>query len=187
MRVLTPVALALIPLIAACAVAPVPTDTPAPTSTPVPWWKTWEAVNDADLGTRGVGAFATAVRGRADTAILVIVCYTDHRSTEVRTAFEVTGGEEAARKAKDSIDQVHISRRSMGEPGRWMKSGWEHSTANAYLVLKEAPAASFIGQLAEVEEFAVLVTHDYGEDTAAVFDVRYLNAALASDDVGWDC
>ena len=69
-----------------------------------------------------------------------------------------------------------------------MKSGWEHFwTKSGYLALKEAPAAAFIAQLAEVEEFAVLVTHDYGEDTAAVFNVRHLDAALASDDVGWDC
>ena len=96
--------------------------------------------------------------------------------------------EARAEAAEDSIDQIHISRRNAGEAGRWMKSGWDHySTSSGYLVLRQSPAAALIGQLAEVEEFAVLVTHDWGEDTAAVFDVRYLNAALASDTVGWDC
>ena len=55
------------------------------------------------------------------------------------------------------------------------------------MVLKQEPAAAFIDQLTEVEEFAVLVTHDYGRNTSAVFDVRYLRAALASDDVSWEC
>ena len=92
----------------------------------------------------------------------------------------------AARAAEDSIDQIFISRRAAGEPGRWMKSGWKHYlSTGGYLVLEQAPAAAFIEQLYEVEEFAVLVTHDSGEDTAAVFDVRYLNAALTS--AGWDC
>lgn len=67
-----------------------------------------------------------------------------------------------------------------------MKSGWKHYlSTGGYLVLEQAPAAAFIEQLSEVEEFAVLITHDSGEDTAAVFDVRYLDAALSS--VGWDC
>ena len=87
----------------------------------------------------------------------------------------------AAAAVDDSIDEIFISRRAVGEPGRWMKSGWKHyPTLTGYVVLEQAPAAAFIQQLSEVEEFAVLVTHDSGEDTAAVFDVRYLDAALGS-------
>jgi len=94
----------------------------------------------------------------------------------------------AAVAVEESIDEIFISRRAAGDPGRWMKSGWKHSsTVLGQVILQEAPAAAFIQQLSEVEEFAVLITHDAGEDTAAVFDVRYLDAALAAFDVGWDC
>lgn len=55
------------------------------------------------------------------------------------------------------------------------------------MVLEQEPAAALIDQLTEVEELAVLVTHDHGEDTSAVFGVVFLRAALASDDVGWEC
>ena len=94
----------------------------------------------------------------------------------------------AAVAAEDSIDEIFISRRTVGESGHWMKSGWKHyPSLGGHLILQQAPAAAFIQQLSEVEEFAVLVTHDTGEDTAAVFDVRHLDVALASFAVGWGC
>ena len=74
-----------------------------------------------------------------------------------------------------------------------MKSGWQHRlTESGKLRLWQTPAEAFIDQLADVEEFAVLVTTDYGHNISAVFDVRYLDLALYYDSLlgppsGWDC
>ena len=69
-----------------------------------------------------------------------------------------------------------------------MKSGFNSLLdAEGTLRLWQTPAAAFIHELSQVEEFAVLITDDYGRNTTAVFDVRGLSAALVSDDVGWEC
>lgn len=87
-----------------------------------------------------------------------------------------------------ALDDVYISRRDLGEPGRWIKSGWQHRLLDSgRLRLWQTPAEAFIDQLTQVEELAVLVTDDYGGNTSAVFHVEYLSEALASDEVGWDC
>ena len=132
---------------------------------------------------------ATAEAERVARARELIATAGASRSDEARSAYAIVENiHRAARAAEESIDQIFISRRAAGETGRWMKSGWKHhSETVGHMVLQQALAAGFIQQLAEVEEFAVLVTHDFGEDTAAVFDVRHLDAALASLVVGWDC
>ena len=85
------------------------------------------------------------------------------------------------------VEDVYISVRNVGEAGRWMKSGWQHLDSSTLdnCRLWQTPAEAFIHQLTEVEELAVLVTDDEGGNTTAVFDVRYLSTALASDDAGW--
>ena len=107
------------------------------------------------------------------------------------------------------VDDVFISRRSTGEPGRWVKSGWQNLFMDSVLRtweipayereidrafggsgdlrLWQTPADAFIRQLAEAEELAILVTDNYGQSISAIFDVRYLSAALDSADVGWQC
>ena len=134
-------------------------------------------------------ASATAEAARVARVRELIATAGASRSAEARSAYAtIENIHRAARAAEESIDEIFISRRAAGEPGRWMKSGWKHhSEMVGHMVLQQAAAAAFIQQLSEVEEFAVLVTHDSGEDTAAVFDVRYLDAALASRTVGWDC
>ena len=134
-------------------------------------------------------ASATTEAARVARVRELIVTAGASRSDEARSAYAtIENIHRAARAAEESIDKIFISRRAAGEPGRWMKSGWKHhSEMVGHMVLQQAPAAAFIQQLSEVEEFAVLVTHDSGGDTATVFDVRYLDAALASNAVGWDC
>ena len=150
---------------------------------------TAEAAQEA-LDAHGATAEAALAAATAEAARVHVLVATAgaSRPTEARASARAHLQRifHAAANAEDSIDQIFISRRATGEPGRWMKSGWKHYLSTwGYLVLEQAPAAAFIQQLSEVEEFAVLVTHDSGEDTAAVFDVRHLNAALGS--AGWDC
>lgn len=93
-----------------------------------------------------------------------------------------------AQNANDSLDKVFISRRDRLEAGRWLKVGLKHwSNKHGSFVLHEVPAAAFIDALKDVEELAVMTTHDYGGNTTAVFDVRYLRAALDSWTVDWTC
>ena len=113
---------------------------------------------------------ASSVSGRAEDATLQIICDETLRSTEVRVLFtveipkvrygtpEITQRGLAAKAANDTIHQINIARRSIGETGRWMKSGWRHyPSQSGHLVLRHA-AAAFIDELAEVEEFAMLTT-----------------------------
>ena len=166
-------------------------------------WKPLWTVERAE-DSNGVLNDARVTKGRASDALLYVRCLKDLRSPAVYVAFDfegptatswrtppalvAEGAAERAKDAEDSIDQIFISRRNFGEAGRWIKSGWKHYwNKEGYMVLKQEPAAAFIDQLTEVEELAVLVTHDYGEDTSAVFSVPFLRAALESDDVGWEC
>lgn len=160
-------------------------------------WATWTAESNALRATAEAAGIPASddvsdndIR-KAVAAATAEAAYTSATAEAVRAAGvrrPIATIQAAARAAEGSIDEIFISRRAAGEPGRWIKSGWKHyPSTGGYLVLEQAPAAAFIQQLSEVEEFAVLVTHDFGEDTAAVFDVRHLDAALASDTVGWDC
>ena len=138
-------------------------------------------------GSSALSTSATAAEGRTDAATLVIHCDETLRVATVFIAFTMDSIE-AARLANETLDEVYISRRASGAAGRWMKTGWDqYTTGGPGLVLRTKPAAAFIAQLTEVEEMAVLAKHDYGPDTAAVFDVRFLEAALASPKVGWAC
>ena len=69
-----------------------------------------------------------------------------------------------------------------------MKMGWEHwGSTSGHLVLRHAPAAAFIGELALVDQLAVLLTATGRNDDTAVFDVRRLEDALASYATLWGC
>ncbi len=210
----TMIAVALLIVATACTIAPSPTVTPSPAPpitlppAPVPWLSVWTPLT----WTNGVWTGVASVSGRTEEAFLQIICDETLRSTEVRVLFDLDIGErpdlsrysapyataeakkivtrrgQAAKAANDTLHQIHIARREIGETGRWMKSGWRHyPSTGGYLVLRHAPAAAFIDEIAEVEEFAVLITHDHGADTAAVFDVRSLSRALRSAIVGWGC
>ena len=92
------------------------------------------------------------------------------------------------------IDDVFISRRPTDGTGRWMKSGWKDEFEErseyfgASIVLKQEPADGFIRELLQVEELGVMVTHEnHGGPLGAVFPVRWLSAALASEEVDWNC
>ena len=90
-------------------------------------------------------------------------------------------------EADDALDDIHISRRDVGEIGRWLKSGWQHyPSTGGYLVLRQSPADAFIRELKQVDELALLLTHDDAHDTTAVFSVQGLPYVLAND-VDWDC
>ena len=105
-------------------------------------------------------ASATTEAARVARVRELIVTSGASRSDEARSAYAtIENIHRAARAAEESIDEIFISRRAAGEPGRWMKSGWKHhSEMVAHMVLQQAEAAAFIQQLSEVEEFAVLVT-----------------------------
>lgn len=171
---------------------------------PAPWGEVWNVE-----GTETTDWFSTAARvarGRANDATFYVGCHKGVRVTEVVVLFDMPDWErrmstaQARSSGRDratavafqrrvfALDDVYISRRSAGEAGRWIKSGWlDRLNDSGKLRLWQTPAAAFIDQLAGVEELAVLVTDDYGVNTSAVFDVRYLSAALDSDDVGWEC
>lgn len=177
----------LLLVVSACSFAEsTPTPSPAPTRTPLESWQVyWEKfIADAGL-TLWLSARRHPRPQRASDADLYVGCDRAILASEVRIGFKFSSVE-LAREASDTIDDIHISRRGRGEAGRWMKSGWNHGVnENGFLVLRHTPAAAFIDELTQVEELAVLVTHDYGEDTAAVFDVRQLRQAL--EGVPWDC
>lgn len=203
----------LLAVITACANSadPMPsTDTPEATSSPsqatglAQLSEIWQAAGTGSL--RYFTNPSTLARGRASKAILTVGCHKDLRVTEVSIFFQIPGwGDlmstaQARRDARDratalalldrvfGVEDVYISVRNVGEAGRWMKSGWQHRFIDTgQLRLWQTPAEAFIHQLTEVEELAVLVTDDEGGNTSAVFDVRYLSTALASDDAGWEC
>ena len=160
-------------------------------ASPISHWESVWRPNRWDAGPAPYTS-ATAAEGRADTAVLYVHCEETLRVAGVWIAFTIDPGStsraEATRRADETLDEVYINRRSAGTAGRWMKTGWDHYVSdNGNFVLRTKPAAAFIAQLTEVEEMAVLAKHDYGPDTAAVFDVRFLAAALASPKVGWAC
>ena len=160
-----------------------PTPTPEPTPTPRPTFTPRPTPRSQEL----VPLFATREAARWATATAVPK---NRRATA--TAMATSNREQTAvaraRTADDTVDDIFISRRDAGEPGRWLKSGWRHySSKTGALVLVQEPGAAMIEQLKETEEFAVLVTHDHGPNTAAVFDVRYLQLALDDPGVRWEC
>ena len=194
--------LVLAALITACEPTAQATPTPVPTATlvfglkqdefatavhglPLDLWKdVWtEGTVEED---RLLATDTTITMGEPERAVLLVMCAEELRATEVRIGlyFEEVAD---AREADDEVDDIFISRRSKGETGRWMKSGWQHwADGKGYLVLSHRPAGAFIDALAMVEELAVMVTYDdHGNDSGAVFDVRYLSAALNTP--GWVC
>ena len=135
------------------------------------------------IGSEGVSTQATSGSG-----ILFVQCHHRLRPTEVTIRFQARyPGEDLA----ESVDEIYISLRAAGEEGRWIKSDWERRFLyeGGLMVLRQAPVAAFIRQLSEVEELAVLITYHWGEETTATatFDVRDLDAALASDRGLWSC
>ena len=93
-----------------------------------------------------------------------------------------------ALEADETLDKVYMARRSIDGTGGWTESAWTHYVGQeGHLILRKLSADALMGDLAGVGELAVRITHEYGEDTAAVFTVRHLNAALESDVVNWDC
>ena len=151
-------------------------------------WGTVWGLEHWDLGP-SLGTSATAAEGRAEAATLYVHCDETLRVAGVWIAFTIDpGSTPRAKGANETLDEVYVSRRASGTAGRWMKTGWDHYVStDERFVLRTKPAAAFIAQLTEVEEMGVLAKHDYGADTAAVFDVRFLKAALASPKVGWTC
>lgn len=196
-------------VVAACEVAPVPTDAPPPTSAssalPVPWEKVWTP--DGNDEYRWVTSYANDLEGRSDEGLLEVACSIGFHATQVAMLFELPtyrdslATAEAPRgyykdeataiawvKRNYEIDDVFISRRNIGEVGRWEKSGWKDVLTDSGLLLRNSPADAFIAQLSQAEEIAVLITDDDGnQDIQAIFDVRGLRKALASDETGWDC
>lgn len=187
-------------VVAACAVAPAPT--PTPTATPFPdlWkvsWRTWYEDGITWLEPKSGGRHLES----ASKARLLLGCRDVLRVSEVRILFDYATPNERvgratptydsnarrrARDASETLDQIHISRRNIGEAGRWMKSGWEHyPSTDGYLVLRQTPAQAFIRDLAQVSELAIIITHNDARDTGAVFLVGFLRGALAG--VDWKC
>ena len=203
------VSLIVVAVVAACEVAPVPTDAPPPTPAssdlPVPWEEVWTP--DGSDEYRWITSYANALEGRSDEGLLELACSKGFHATQAAMLFEMptyrdrlataeaprgytrTEATAIARIRKSfEIDDVFISRRNMGEVGRWEKSGWKDVLTDSGLLLRNSPADAFITQLAQVEELAVLITDDDGNhDIQAIFDVRHLREALASDQTDWDC
>ena len=203
------VSLIVVAVVAACEVAPVPTDapplTPASSDLPVPWEEVWTP--DGSDEYRWITSYANALEGRSDEGLLELACSKGFHATQAAMLFEMPtyrdrlATAEAPRgyykdeataiawvKRNYEIDDVFISRRNMGEVGRWEKSGWKDVLTDSGLLLRNSPADAFITQLAQVEELAVLITDDDGNhDIQAIFDVRHLREALASDQTDWDC
>ncbi len=203
------VSLIVVAVVAACEVAPVPTDAPPPTPAssdlPGPWEEVWTP--DGSDEYRWITSYANALEGRSDEGLLELACSKGFHATQAAMLFEMPtyrdrlATAEAPRgyykdeataiawvKRNYEIDDVFISRRNMGEVGRWEKSGWKDVLTDSGLLLRNSPADAFITQLAQVEELAVLITDDDGNhDIQAIFDVRHLREALASDQTDWDC
>ena len=194
---------------AACAAASAPTDIPVPSPTPTAVQGLWEDVwsFEEDDEASWIQVEAHAIDGRADYGVLEVLCSKGFHATQAAMLFEMPtyrdrlATAEAPRgyykdeataiawvKRNYEIDDVFISRRNMGEVGRWEKSGWKDVLTDSGLLLRNSPADAFITQLAQVEELAVLITDDDGNhDIQAIFDVRHLREALASDQTDWDC
>ena len=176
--------------------------TPAPTSG---WTTTWRIGDEEDY--RWVVSNAHTVTGRSEKAWLYVTCSKDLSVTTTLVRFPMPEYESALATvqaprgySKDEatavawvkrifkIDDVFISRRTRGDPGRWEKSGWKSLLTNDGIDLRDTPSDAFIRELAAVEELAVLVTDDAGlHIIQAAFDVRQLREALASKEAAWNC